>query len=62
MCGKSIDSNQTGLPQLAQKQRMPRPELNRLIGGFSFKTSSILKSAIAHVAGEVPENFLQFVQ
>jgi hypothetical protein len=47
---------------LAQKHLMPLPELNRPIGGLGSATESLLASVIAHVAGEVPENFLQFAQ
>jgi hypothetical protein len=51
-----------GDPHFKQKHLMPLPELNRPIGGLVGATVSLLASAIAHVAGDVPENFLQFAQ
>lgn len=59
--GSSFDSNQTGDPQLAQKQRNPRPESNSETLPDAVTAISDL-FAIAHVAGDVPENLVQFRQ
>lgn len=60
--GCSRDSNQIGEPHSEQKHRSPRPELNFEILAPDEVTVNFAVSAIAHAAGEVPENFLQFPQ
>lgn len=62
MFGKSTDSNQSGEPQLAQKQRTPLPELNFVIAASFELTESLSASAIAQTAGVVPAYFLQLLQ
>lgn len=59
--GKSSDSNQVGDPQSVQKHLSPFPELNfRILPRVT--TVSFDRSAIAHVAGAVPANFVQLAQ
>lgn len=60
--GKSSDSNQTGEPQFEQKHRRPFPESYFDTLAVDDVTVSFDVLAIAHAAGQVPENFLQCAQ
>jgi len=60
--GWSRDSNHRGDPQFEQKHRMPRPELYFEILSSADVTLRLALSAIAQVAGDVPENFMQLTQ